>query len=112
MLRFTGFLRLAARSNTLRIPEISMPRIRSAIHCSCMTVSLGLGKRGYGLCNAFVGQAFQPDRDIQDSMNLGDIRRPGKADLRMRCKAGLWVNSRRFRLPAPPGPVRLFKVYC
>src|SRR5262245_19797599 len=39
MLRFTGSLRLRARSNTLRIPETSMLRVRSAIQWSYIGVS-------------------------------------------------------------------------
>ena len=40
-----------------------------------------------GLCNEIVGQAFQPDPDSPNPVNLGRDRQPGKADLRIRCKA-------------------------
>src|SRR2546430_4804308 len=68
------------------------------------SISLNSGSSGEcislaRLCNAFVGQAFQPDRDTPDSLNLGDVRRPRKADLRMRCKAH-WRGWERL-LPSP-----------
>ena len=40
-----------------------------------------------GLCNAFEGQAFQPDPANLDSINLGKPGQPRKADLPMRCEA-------------------------
>ncbi len=40
-----------------------------------------------GLCNEKVGQAFQPDQGGPTSIIAGNPRQPGKADLRLRCKA-------------------------
>src|SRR5262245_15114762 len=51
MLRFTGSLRLRARSNTLRIPDISMVLARSAIQWSCIAIS-GPGQLG-GLTKSY-----------------------------------------------------------
>ena len=45
------------------------------------------------LCNAFVGQPFQADQANPNSMKLGKRRRPGKADLRLRCKAGQLLEN-------------------
>jgi len=41
-----------------------------------------------GLCNEFVGQAFQPDMNGLKSIKPGRPSQPGKANLRFRCKAG------------------------
>src|SRR6516165_11583991 len=46
MLRFTGSVSLAARSNTLRMPDTSMRRVRSASQWSCMKLVYASDKGG------------------------------------------------------------------
>ena len=41
------------------------------------------------LCNAIVGRPFQADVACRVSLSLGRLGQPGKADLQMRCKAGM-----------------------
>jgi NAD(P)-dependent dehydrogenase (short-subunit alcohol dehydrogenase family) len=47
-----------------------------------------------GLCDALVGQAFQPDASNPDSWSLGNRRQPGKPDLPMRRKAPATCSAR------------------
>src|SRR5438105_9800442 len=66
MLRLTGSLRLRASSKTLRIPDESMCRIRSAIQRSCIAVSSQNGaRRGIRLAAMWpmiqIGRGDEPD---------------------------------------------------
>jgi hypothetical protein len=93
-----------ASSSGLGTCDRSLPCCATTrLHCACTHT-------GPRLCNAIVGQAFQPDAAGPDCNNPGKMGRPGKADLPMRCKAPApptgreGERSRRSRISPPPIP--------